>query len=155
MKRSIFLAIILILAVSTCALATGWPQMQGAPGKSFKVTYRAYNNSLAAIAKGACVIIQDTSSVALDNYSVTTTTATSSVLIFGVADDTIAVATVGNIVIYGVTDVLVDTGGCTALQTFGTNSTATGEAGAGQTHGGILLETKVGRGLVKGLVRPY
>jgi len=142
-------AFLVVLALCSFAIAQEIPSATS----DQKVRLQAISSDAAAIPKGSPVIIDFADTATNSALMVEMVSGTSSVLIVGIAEDTIAVGATGNIIVAGITDVLFDAAGSTAGATFGTGNTTKGSATSGQTGGGIVLATRSGAGLAKCLVK--
>jgi hypothetical protein len=162
MKKIVLIALFLVALTFASAFAQGATEMDNNKLYSVKNYLTVVNTDSVAIAKGAPVIFDYAGAYASDSATATSgvprlnvlgVSGTSSVLIIGIAEDTIAVQATGRIITYGYADVLFDTGGATAGASFGTGNTTKGEATSGSTGGGIVCQSRTGRGLAKCLVK--
>ncbi len=155
MKRLIF-GIVIMLAmflVISDASATGWPIAQTSQNM-FKVSYNCKVDANGTdLGKGALVLLDYTNAATTEALMVVGTTATSSVHLVGVLEDTIEAGHTGHVVIFGYVDALFDSGGATAGANFGTGTTS-GEATDANTGGGTIIASRSGRGLTKVFVNP-
>lgn len=152
MKKIAVLTMLFILVMAVQALATGWPVGQGTGPTDFNVTYRVKNMDTAALGKGAPVVLSTTEISTNSNFGVLGTTSTTSVELVGVLEDTIEAGAIGNMIIYGVADVLFDSSGATTGASFGAGTTK-GHATSGETGLGSVIDTRSGTGLTKCFIK--
>lgn len=109
------------------------------------------NESGAKISKGM-IVVGDTTKLNAGIVGVTTSTATSSALVLGVATADINTGAVGLVQNFGICDVLYDSGTGAVGITAGTGSTA-GKATAGNTGVGFAVEAVTGTGLFSTFIK--
>lgn len=146
------MAFIAIMTFTTVALASGWPVVQDSGPNHFCVKYRVKNVDTAALGKGAPVVLSTTEISTNSNFGILGTTSTTSVELVGVLEDTIEAKAIGNMIIYGVADVLFDSSGATTGASFGAGTTK-GHATSGETGLGSVITTRSGTGLTKCFIK--